>query len=161
MPITEMGSENQSGGEADDLVEICVPCSRHFKQRVVHRDVRSGIVLLEGQCILVSHSFFGVARLGEEPEGHLIALACRQVEAAIYDDEPFNWEQAKRHPEFDAIGAAAAKEMQLKDMKVGVYPSQEELEDIKRKGTKVLRTRMVYKRKYETVSPMGLLEIGS
>ena len=36
-------------------------------------------------------------------------------------------------------------------MKVGVYPSQEELEDIKRKGTKVLRTRMVCKNKYETV----------
>jgi len=87
---------------------------------------------------------------GEEPEG--IDGTSLPVEAVIYDDEPFNWEQAKRHPEFDAIRAAAAKEMQqLKDMQVGVYPSKEELEDIKRKGTKVLRTRMVYKRKYETV----------
>ena len=55
----------------------------------------------------------------------------------VYDDEPFNWAQAKRHPEFDAIRAAVSKKIQqLKDMRVGVYPSQEELEDIKRKRYK-------------------------
>ena len=64
----------------------------------------------------------------EEPEG--IDGTSLLVEAVIYDDEPFNREQAKQHPEFDAIRAAAAQKIQqLKDVKVGVYPSQEELED--------------------------------
>ena len=61
------------------------------------------------------------------------------AETVSHDDEPFNWEQAKRHSEFRDIRTAAARAIQqLKDMKVGVCPSKEELEDIKRKGVKVL-----------------------
>ena len=40
---------------------------------------------------------------------------------------------------------------QLKDMEVAVYPSEEELAEIRKRGTKILRTKMVYKRKYESI----------
>ena len=50
------------------------------------------------------------------------------------------------------MDAAAEKEVQqFKDMGVGVIPSEEEIADVIRRGHKILRAKMVYKRKYEIV----------
>jgi hypothetical protein len=67
-----------------------------------------------------------------------------------YGDEPRTAAEVLIHPERDDIEAAARKEMQqLKDTQTGVYPSEKDIADIKRRGLKILRSKMVYQRKYE------------
>ena len=83
------------------------------------------------------------AHSGEEPT---------EYETPVYDDEPRNWAEVRKHKQVEQIIEAASKEMkQLKDMNVAVYPSEEELAEIRKRGTKILRTKMVYKRKYESI----------
>ena len=73
-------------------------------------------------------------------------------EIPIYDDEPKNAKEKDAHPERELLDAAAEKEVQqFKDMGVGVIPSEEEIADVIRRGHKILRAKMVYKRKYEIV----------
>ena len=73
-------------------------------------------------------------------------------EIPIYDDEPKNAKEKDAHPERELLDEAAEKEVQqFKDMGVGVIPSEEELADVIRRGHKILRAKMVYKRKYEIV----------
>ena len=51
------------------------------------------------------------------------------------------------HPERDYIDSAPRN--LLKDPQKGVYPSEKDIADIKRRGLKILRSKMVYQRKYE------------
>ena len=67
----------------------------------------------------------------------------------IYDDEPRNQKELDAHPEKDKILEAAAKEMQaLIDMDIGVQLTEKQANDVIKSGVKILRSKMVYKRKY-------------
>ena len=71
----------------------------------------------------------------------------------IYDDEPNNPQELARHPERRAILESGAKEIQqLVDMNVGVLLSGKEVDEVLKSGAKILRSRMIYKRKY-CISP--------
>ena len=71
----------------------------------------------------------------------------------IYDDEPNNPQELACHPERDAILESSAKEIQqYVDMNVGVLLSPKEVDDVIKTGGKILRSRMIYKRKY-CISP--------
>ena len=57
------------------------------------------------------------------------------------------------HPEKEAILASGGIEMkQLEDMGVFEFPSAEELEEIRRDGQKILRCKMVYARKFGSIT---------
>ena len=67
----------------------------------------------------------------------------------IYDDEPRNQRELEAHAEKDAILEAAAKEMQaLIDMNIGVQLTEAQALEVVNSGVKILRSKMVYKRKY-------------
>ena len=67
----------------------------------------------------------------------------------IYDDEPNNPKELDAHPEKKEILASAGAEMrQLIEMDIGVLQSPKQVDELIREGVKILRSRMIYKRKY-------------
>ena len=73
----------------------------------------------------------------------------QEDEEPIYDDEPNNMAELARHPERVAILRSAQLEMQqLVDMEVGVMLTEKEVQSVLKEGHKILRSRMIYKRKY-------------
>ena len=67
----------------------------------------------------------------------------------IYDDEPRNQKELDAHPEKEKILEAAAKEMQaLVEMDIGVQLTEQQAHEVVKSGAKILRSKMVYKRKY-------------
>ena len=73
----------------------------------------------------------------------------QEDEEPIYDDEPNNMTELARHPERVAILRSAQLEMQqLVDMEVGVMLTEKEVQSVLKEGHKILRSRMIYKRKY-------------
>ena len=69
--------------------------------------------------------------------------------APIYDDEPNNQKELEAHPEKKEILASSAAEMrQLVEMDIGVLQTPQEVDRLIRDGVKILRSRMIYKRKY-------------
>ena len=70
----------------------------------------------------------------------------------MYDDEPRNPREVLKHKESADILHAGALEMnQMRDRGVAVEPHPDELDRIKREH-KILRAKLVYKRKYLTVT---------
>jgi hypothetical protein len=70
----------------------------------------------------------------------------------VYDDEPHNPREVLKHKESEDILHAGALEMkQIRDRGVPVEPHPDELDRIKREH-KILRAKLVYKRKYMTVT---------
>ena len=67
----------------------------------------------------------------------------------IYDDEPNNPKELEAHPEKKEIRASSGAEMrQLIEMDIGVLQSPKQVDELIREGVKILRSRMIYKRKY-------------
>ena len=63
-----------------------------------------------------------------------------------------SFKDVQEHPERELLLEAASKELkQWSEMDVGVFPGEEELEKVRLRGERILRARMIYKRKYETV----------
>ena len=79
------------------------------------------------------------------------AVALDKSREPIYDDEPRNYAELMRHPEKDKILQAARKELQqLVDMKVGeMLTEDQETEISSNPNVKILKSKMVYKRKYQ------------
>ena len=70
----------------------------------------------------------------------------------IYDDEPNNQRELEAHPEKEAILKSGRAEMdQLIAMDVGTLQSREEVDRLIKSGQNILRSRMIYKRKYSIV----------
>ena len=70
----------------------------------------------------------------------------------VYDDEPKTPAEVERHPEKEAIKAAMEAELkQLFEAKVGRVMSEAEVAEVMRKRNTILRSRIIYKRKYEMV----------
>jgi hypothetical protein len=68
------------------------------------------------------------------------------------DDAPRNAKELHAHEEFEEIVKSGKLEIkQLLDMEVFVLPSDEEVDEIRAKIKRVLRCKMVYARKYESV----------
>ena len=75
----------------------------------------------------------------------------------IYNDEPNNAAEVEKHPERDAIKAAAGKELQqFIDTGVGVLATKDEMNQIQEGTIKVLRSKILYKRKYVKDAVTGL-----
>ena len=67
----------------------------------------------------------------------------------IYDDEPRFPHEVWAHPERKEIEGAASIEMkQLNDMQIGRELSAKQIEEVRRRGIRILRSKMIYKRKY-------------
>ena len=73
----------------------------------------------------------------------------------IYDDEPKTDREVEKHPEKEDIRAAAWKEIQqLIEMSVGVMLNDDQARKVEKDpAMKILRSKMVYKRKYQ-ISPV-------
>ena len=70
----------------------------------------------------------------------------------VYDDEPNTQRELEAHPEREAILTSGRAEMdQLIAMDVGTLVSREEVDKLIRSGQNILRSRMIYKRKYGMV----------
>ena len=75
------------------------------------------------------------------------------LNAVKVDDAPRTNAEVQAHPEAPEIRESGRVEFQqLLDEKVFTWPSQEMLDDIKAKNKKVLKCKMVYARKYESVT---------
>ncbi len=73
-------------------------------------------------------------------------------EKVLYDDEPRNMKELLAHPERDEIKKSGDAEIQqLIDQKVGVIVSKSEVDEVLKRGGKVLNTKMLFKRKHEIV----------
>ena len=73
----------------------------------------------------------------------------------LYDDEPKNQRELDAHPEKKAILESGRAEMdQLISMEVGTLLSAAEVDRLIREKEVILRSRMLYKRKYTNVSGM-------
>jgi hypothetical protein len=71
-------------------------------------------------------------------------------EKVMYDDETRNMKELLAHPERDEIKKSGYAEIQqLIDQKVGVIVSKSEVDEVLKRGGKVLNTKMLFKRKYE------------
>ena len=102
-----------------------------------------------GELALVAKVQANTTKTGERDQ---LSDGIDNWEIPIYDDEPKNAKEKDAHPERELLDEAAEKEVQqFKDMGVGVIPSHAEIEDVIRRGHKILRAKMVYKRKYEIV----------
>ena len=74
----------------------------------------------------------------------------------IYDDEPRFPAEVLRHPEVKEIQEASRAEMQqLVDMDVGDEISEAQIQELRRTKVKILRSKMVYKRKYQVCAEDG------
>ena len=94
----------------------------------------------------------GIHEMSENYLAHQIheAFVIDKSRAVIYDDEPRWPSEVMSHPERQEIEQAAKVEMQqLNDMQVGRELTQAQLEDVRRRGVRILRSKMIYKRKYE------------
>ena len=91
---------------------------------------------------------------GEEAQGiedSVSPPASKDMETKI-DDAPKNARELHAREEYDEIIKSGMLEIkQLLDMGVFVLPSDEEMEEIRAKNKRVLRCKMVYARKYESV----------
>jgi hypothetical protein len=91
---------------------------------------------------------------GEEAQGvedTVSPAASKEMETKI-DDAPRNNKELHAHEEYEEIVKSGKLEIkQLLDMGVFVLPSDDEMEEIRVKNKRVLRCKMVYARKYESV----------
>ena len=68
------------------------------------------------------------------------------------DDAPRNAKELHAHEEYEEIVKSGKLEIKrILDMGVFVLPSDEEMDEIRAKNKQVLRCKMVYARKYESV----------
>ena len=66
----------------------------------------------------------------------------------LYDDETRNMKELLAHPERDEIQKSGDAEIQqLIDQKVGVIVSKSEVDEVLKRGGKVLNTKMLFKSK--------------
>jgi hypothetical protein len=90
----------------------------------------------------------------EEAQGieDLVSLpASKEMETKI-DDAPRNAKELHAHEEYEQIVKSGKLEIKrILDMGVFVLPSDEEMDEIRAKNKQVLRCKMVYARKYESV----------
>ena len=86
------------------------------------------------------------------PAGDAIEGIVDETEPKYDDDRDLSFKDVQEHPEREQLLEAARKELkQWVDMDVGEFPGEEELDKVRRGGERILRARMIYKRKYETV----------
>ena len=86
------------------------------------------------------------------PAGDAIEGFVDEIEPKYDDDRDLSFKDVQEHPEREQLLEAARKELkQWTDMDVGEFPGEEELEKVRLGGERILRARMIYKRKYETV----------
>ena len=87
-------------------------------------------------------------------QGELEVPVPDMSQETLYDDEPKTEKEAREHKEADKIREAAWKEIQqLIAMSVGVLLDEDEVRKVEKdKTVQILRSKMIYKRKYQ-ISP--------
>jgi hypothetical protein len=86
------------------------------------------------------------------PAGDAIEGIVDEIEPKYDDDRDLSFKDVQEHPEREQLLETARKELkQWTDMDVGEFPGEEELEKVRLGWERILRARMIYKRKYETV----------
>ena len=141
------GEEIRNSIQEDERFQIAKECARHMpaSQRVAAMEQ------------------MGFSNTFAEEENAKVAMTVVPAEKAIegimddiepkYDDDrDLSFKDVQEHPEREQLLEAARKELeQWSAMDVGVFPGEDELAKIRVRGERILRARMIYKRKYETV----------
>jgi hypothetical protein len=142
---------------SEDKLRKCMEGEKLGQGELQHTKTQLERMLRHGKLEKANARFLAATAAvapGEEAQGledSVSPPAYKEMETKI-DDAPRNAKELHAHDEYEAIVKSGKLEIkQLLDMGVFVLPSDQEMKEIRDHNKRVLRCKMVYARKYESV----------